>query len=29
VRRGDGNELTGLAKSAYKPIGLFFGLVGL
>jgi hypothetical protein len=28
VRRGDGNELTGLAKLAYKPIGLFFGLVG-
>lgn len=24
----DGNELTGLAKLAYKPIGLFFGLVG-
>jgi nitrate reductase gamma subunit len=28
VRRGDGNELTGLAKLAYKPIGLLFGLVG-
>ncbi len=28
MRRGDGNELTGLAKLAYKPIGLFFGLIG-
>ena len=28
MRRGDGNELTGLAKLAYKPIGLIFGLVG-
>ncbi len=28
MRRRDGNELTGLAKLAYKPIGLFFGLVG-
>jgi hypothetical protein len=28
VRRGDGNELTGLAKLAYKPIGLSFGLLG-
>ena len=28
MRRGDGNELTGLAKLAYKPIGLLFGLVG-
>jgi hypothetical protein len=24
----DGNELTGLAKIAYKPIGLIFGLFG-
>jgi Protein of unknown function (DUF4235) len=24
----DGNELTGLAKIAYKPIGLIFGLLG-
>ena len=28
MRRGDGNELTGLAKLAYKPIGLVFGMVG-
>jgi hypothetical protein len=28
VNRRDGNELTGLAKLAYKPIGLFFGMVG-
>jgi nitrate reductase gamma subunit len=28
VNRRDGNELTGLAKLAYKPIGLFFGLIG-
>jgi hypothetical protein len=26
--KNDGNELTGLAKIAYKPIGLLFGLVG-
>jgi len=26
--RRDGNELTGLEKIAYKPIGLVFGLVG-
>jgi hypothetical protein len=24
----DGNELTGLAKLAYKPIGLIFGMIG-
>ena len=24
----DGNEMTGLAKIAYKPIGLIFGIVG-
>jgi hypothetical protein len=24
----DGNELTGLAKIAYKPIGLIFGVIG-
>jgi hypothetical protein len=24
----DGNELTGLSKIAYKPIGLIFGLLG-
>jgi hypothetical protein len=28
VNRRDGNELTGLAKLGYKPIGLFFGLIG-
>jgi hypothetical protein len=28
VSKGDGNELTGLAKIAYKPIGLVFGLLG-
>jgi hypothetical protein len=28
VNRRDGNELTGLAKLGYKPIGLFFGMVG-
>jgi hypothetical protein len=28
VNRRDGNELSGLAKLAYKPIGLFFGLIG-
>ena len=28
MNRRDGNELTGLAKLAYKPIGLFFGMVG-
>jgi nitrate reductase gamma subunit len=28
VKRGDGNELTGLEKLAYKPIGLLFGLIG-
>jgi hypothetical protein len=28
MRRGDGNELTGLAKLGYKPIGLFLGMVG-
>jgi hypothetical protein len=28
MSRRDGNELTGLAKLAYKPIGLAFGLVG-
>lgn len=27
-KRGDGNELTGLEKLAYKPIGLIFGLIG-
>ena len=26
--RRDGNELTGLAKIAYKPVGITFGLVG-
>ena len=24
----DGNELTGLAKIGYKPIGLIFGMLG-
>jgi hypothetical protein len=28
VSKSDGNELTGLAKIAYKPIGLAFGLLG-
>jgi hypothetical protein len=28
MKRGDGNELTGLEKLAYKPIGLLFGLLG-
>lgn len=28
MKRGDGNELTGLEKLAYKPIGLLFGLIG-
>jgi Protein of unknown function (DUF4235) len=28
MRRGDGNELTGLAKLGYKPIGLILGMVG-
>lgn len=28
TRRSDGNELTGLGKLAYKPIGLIFGMVG-
>ncbi|MHA6618221.1 DUF4235 domain-containing protein [Pseudonocardia sp. DLS-67] len=28
MKRGDGNELTGLEKLAYKPIGLIFGLIG-
>jgi hypothetical protein len=28
TRRGDGSELTGLAKLAYKPFGLAFGLLG-
>ena len=28
MSKGDGNELTGLAKIAYKPIGLVFGLLG-
>jgi hypothetical protein len=28
MKRRDGNELTGLAKLAYKPIGLLFGIVG-
>jgi nitrate reductase gamma subunit len=28
MNRRDGNELTGLAKLAYKPIGLLFGMVG-
>ncbi|HLU57871.1 MAG TPA: DUF4235 domain-containing protein [Pseudonocardia sp.] len=28
MRRGDGSELTGLAKLGYKPIGLLFGLIG-
>ncbi|WP_255620665.1 DUF4235 domain-containing protein [Pseudonocardia sp. DSM 110487] len=28
MNRRDGNELSGLAKLAYKPIGLFFGLIG-
>jgi len=28
MKRGDGSELTGLAKIAYKPIGLGFGLLG-
>jgi nitrate reductase gamma subunit len=28
VKRGDGNELTGLAKLAYKPIGMIFGMLG-
>ena len=27
-RRADGAELSGVAKLAYKPIGLFLGLVG-
>ncbi|MGH3614122.1 MAG: DUF4235 domain-containing protein [Pseudonocardia sp.] len=26
--RGDGNELTGLAKIGYKPIGLALGMLG-
>lgn len=26
--RRDGNELSGLGKIAYKPVGLVFGLVG-
>jgi uncharacterized protein DUF4235 len=28
MSRGDGNELTGLAKLGYKPIGLILGMVG-
>jgi len=28
MKRGDGNELTGLAKLAYKPIGMVFGMLG-
>lgn len=28
ARRGDGNELTGLAKIGYKPIGLTLGMIG-
>jgi Protein of unknown function (DUF4235) len=28
MKRGDGNELTGLAKLGYKPIGLILGMVG-
>ena len=27
-RHKDGNELTGLAKLAYKPFGIAFGLLG-
>ncbi|WP_214406651.1 DUF4235 domain-containing protein [Pseudonocardia lacus] len=28
MSKKDGNELTGLAKLAYKPFGLAFGLLG-
>jgi len=28
MNKHDGNELTGLAKIGYKPIGLVFGLIG-
>jgi hypothetical protein len=28
MTRRDGNELTGLAKIGYKPIGMLFGLLG-
>lgn len=28
TRRGDGNELSPLAKIAYKPIGLTLGIIG-
>ena len=27
-RRGDGNELSGLGKIAYKPVGVALGLLG-
>jgi Protein of unknown function (DUF4235) len=28
MNKRDGNELTGLAKIGYKPIGLMFGMIG-
>ncbi|GAA1258888.1 DUF4235 domain-containing protein [Pseudonocardia aurantiaca] len=28
MNKRDGNELTGLAKIAYKPIGMAFGILG-